>query len=28
MWASKGAKVGDTPVEIREIFFAPAPEEN
>jgi hypothetical protein len=28
MWASKGAKVGRTPVEIREIFFAPAPEEN
>jgi hypothetical protein len=27
-WARKGAKVGRTPVEIREIFFAPAPEEN
>ncbi len=27
-WARKGAKVGRMPVEIREIFFVPAPEEN
>ncbi len=27
-WARKGAKVGGTPVEVREIFFMPAPEKN
>lgn len=27
-WARKGAKVGHNPVEIREIFFQPAPEES
>jgi hypothetical protein len=27
-WARKGAKVGRMPVEVREIFFMPAPEEN
>lgn len=27
-WARKGAKVGGTPVEVREIFFVPAPEGN
>ena len=27
-WARKGAKVGRMPVEVREIFFKPAPAEN
>lgn len=27
-WARKGAKVGRTPVEVREIFFMPAPAED
>ena len=27
-WARKGAKVGRGPVEVREIFFVPAPETN
>ena len=27
-WARKGAKVGRTPVEVREIFFVPAPANN
>ena len=27
-WARKGAEVCRTPVEVREIFFVPAPEEN
>ena len=27
-WARKGAKVCGTPVEVREIFFMPAPEKN
>jgi hypothetical protein len=27
-WARKGAKVGRTPVEVREIFFMPAPEKD
>ena len=27
-WARKGAKAGGGPVEVREIFFMPAPEEN
>ena len=27
-WARKGANVCGTPVEVREIFFVPAPEEN
>jgi hypothetical protein len=27
-WARRGAKVCGTPVEVREIFFVPAPEEN
>jgi hypothetical protein len=27
-WARKGAKVCQAPVEVREIFFNPAPEEN
>jgi hypothetical protein len=26
-WARKGAKIGRVPVEVREIFFMPAPEE-
>ena len=27
-WARKGAKIGGTPVEVREVFFMPAPAEN
>ena len=27
-WARKGAKVYRTPVEVREVFFMPAPEQN
>lgn len=27
-WARKAAKVGGTPVEVREIFFVPAPEKS
>jgi hypothetical protein len=27
-WARKGAKVGRVPVEVREIFFMPAPAED
>ncbi len=27
-WARKGAKIGGGPVEVREIFFMPAPEES
>lgn len=27
-WARKGAKVGGVPVEVREIFFMPAPEKD
>jgi hypothetical protein len=26
-WARKSAKVGRTPIEVREIFFVPAPEQ-